>query len=479
MAGFSGGDHVNDSWTQYLVQFVGELHDFWFAEFDSLLRLQGIDPANVYDLDAEHMKDIRADGSVLSARGTLDYGLESPFLRVWLPSDDVVNALCERAILVNAVYALWGEGETYAELKDAIRAAPRSKTDPYFAQGTDLPWCLHVAGYGRKYTSTMQEELRNSLRDCLPFQGPVRLKRGASARFFLIEEIGADPARQTQRAPPKRMYFGREICTGNRSLIDRFTLKKRKFLGPTSMSNMMSLIMANMGLARKGAYVIDPFVGTGSLLVPCTVFGAVCMGSDIDIRILRGKKGVNAFTNFKQYGLSCPDMVRLDISPRGRCIVELPDGRFDAIICDPPYGVRAGARQVGSRRAVVKPIPDHLRKDHIPMTKPYKVSDIMTDLVDTAARMLVKGGRFVYLLPVVIAEYDVSQVPQHPCLKIIANSEQRLSTKLARRLITMEKVADYDYAKADAYIAEVRKCFKASSDSCYDDITAKLKRMKK
>lgn len=39
--------------------------------------------------------------------------------------------------------------------------------------------------------------------------------------------------------------------------------------------------------------------------------------------------------------------------------------------------------------------------------------------------------------------YIDDNVPEHPCLKLIANSEQVLSTKIGRRLITMEKVTEY------------------------------------
>ena len=83
------------------------------------------------------------------------------------------------------------------------------------------------------------------------------------------------------------------------------------------MDNKLSLVMANMGLVKKGSFVIDPFVGTGSILVPCTAFGGTCVGTDIDIRILRGKNGNNAFTNFDQYGLPHPDLIRLDFSLAG------------------------------------------------------------------------------------------------------------------------------------------------------------------
>ena len=40
--------------------------------------------------------------------------------------------------------------------------------------------------------------------------------------------------------------------------------------------------------------------------------------------------------------------------------------------------------------------------------------------------------------------YTDKELPLHPCLKLISNSEQPLSAKWRRRLITMQKVVEYD-----------------------------------
>lgn len=37
-----------------------------------------------------------------------------------------------------------------------------------------------------------------------------------------------------------------------------------------------------------------------------------------------------------------------------------------------------------------------------------------------------------------------SEVPEHPCLELIANSEEKLQTSVSRRLITMRKKVPYD-----------------------------------
>ena len=72
-------------------------------------------------------------------------------------------------------------------------------------------------------------------------------------------------------------------------------------------------------------------MGTGSIAVACTVFGAMMQGSDLDIRVVKGyavggktkNKGIpgvdkittfNIFTNFIHYGLPEPDIACMDVS---------------------------------------------------------------------------------------------------------------------------------------------------------------------
>lgn len=43
---------------------------------------------------------------------------------------------------------------------------------------------------------------------------------------------------------------------------------------------------------RRGCFVYDPFVGTGSLLVAAAALGATTLGADLDVRVVRdGKRG--------------------------------------------------------------------------------------------------------------------------------------------------------------------------------------------
>jgi tRNA (guanine10-N2)-methyltransferase len=149
---------------------------------------------------------------------------------------------------------------------------------------------------------------------------------------------------------PYRMVVARELqeASGGRSGLHAFSLKDRRYLGPTSMDHELSCIMCNHGHVRPGSFVLDPFAGTGSILVAAASYGARVLGCDIDMRVLRDGKidskgaSCNVYTNFRDYGLGDPaGLVRCDNShppwrPHLQAVV-------DAILTDPPYGVRAGA----------------------------------------------------------------------------------------------------------------------------------------
>ena len=47
-------------------------------------------------------------------------------------------------------------------------------------------------------------------------------------------------------------------------------------------------MMCNQALVKKGSIIIDPFVGTGGLLIPPASMGAITFGSDLDTRVLNG-----------------------------------------------------------------------------------------------------------------------------------------------------------------------------------------------
>ncbi|KAN0062818.1 hypothetical protein ACQY0O_004638 [Thecaphora frezii] len=286
-----------------------------------------------------------------------------------------------------------------------------------------------------------------------------------------------------------------------RDLIDKLDLKKRVYIGNTSMESEMSLLQASLVLAGPGKLVYDPFAGTGSLLYAAAVFGAMTMGSDIDGRTMRGKVNaankadpkragsIGIVKSAQQYGVRdrILDCLVCDMS-RAPFRTSLftggggdEGGFLDGIVADPPYGVRAGAKRLGKRdpgkqRSAPFWMPDglgpgkgcwsHERDDYIPPTRPYHLQDLIDDLLDYAFNLLKPHGRLAFWLPDMIDANDADdngadgeevgngekvpvELPRHSRrrgegrMRLVHHSIQDFG-KWGRRLITMEKIPPHE-----------------------------------
>ncbi|KAI3947417.1 hypothetical protein MKW92_028957 [Papaver armeniacum] len=120
---------------------------------------------------------------------------------------------------------------------------------------------------------------------------------------------------------------------------------------------------------------------------------------------------------------------------------------FDAIICDPPYGVfvwRSNLVGGNYSRVLLLHIPDDKRIGHVTLTAPYSLAECVHDLLDLAAEMLVMGGRLVFFYPVLSEDASSEpSFPEHPCFSLLAVSEQILSFRYSRFLLTMVKTGSY------------------------------------
>ncbi|KAJ9104053.1 hypothetical protein QFC19_004187 [Naganishia cerealis] len=238
-----------------------------------------------------------------------------------------------------------------------------------------------------------------------------------------------------------------------RQLIYKFSVKDRKYFGTTSMESEMSLLMAGQTLADDGKLVYDPFAGTGSLLYVCANWGSYVMGSDIDGRQMRGKDkiGPGVFRVANQYGVrdKVLDCLTFDVTRNPWRRGEL----LDAIITDPPYGVRAGAKRLGrkeggKKQQILEPVKlpngmwSHQMPGYVPASKPYEMVDLVYDLVLFARYMLVPGGRLVFFLPTFTEEWDPVDVPVVEGMREIrfGQGSAQEYNKWSRRLITLEKL---------------------------------------
>merc|ERR1711871_1806655 len=116
---------------------------------------------------------------------------------------------------------------------------------------------------------------------------------------------------------------------------------------------------------------------------------------------------------------------------------------FDCFLTDPPYSIRAGARKTGKKGGSRYQVGDYQREEHIPSTQPYDVEEVMLDLLHNAALFLKKDGRLLYLIPTPY-NFNIQDLPIHPCFTVVDLCLQGLSSRHGRHLVILRKHRRYD-----------------------------------
>lgn len=432
-------------WRRYLMWFAHEHIDFRHAEMYSIISVLKI-PVKFVEKPC----------------------VQKPYWIVELPSEDCVRKIASRSVLLKNCIELWSRARTQAQLHDNLKKSLKNSTGSWVLGDkkdgiSDTCLCpkeLIESSFSPKMSFkvevetfckhfTMKEKVEKIEKfSYLPMGGPVKLKN-PDVTLAYLEFYGVDPNDVPE--DPYDVFFGKWIADGQRDLIQVHSLKKRQFIGNTSMDAQLAIIMANQAQVKLGDMVLDPFVGSGSLLVAAAHFGAFVWGSDIDYLMLHGRtrptrvgqkirtKDESIRGNMRQYGTESRylDVVVSDFSLHNW----KPGLKFDAIITDPPYGVREPTEKIGIEK-VNYTLSEHHLPNHVPSKVEYGLSHIYSDLLNFAATYLEMGRRLVCWFPLVREEYQEDQLPSHPCLKLVGNSEQVISKLAARRLLTYEKVTD-------------------------------------
>ena len=111
-------------------------------------------------------------------------------------------------------------------------------------------------------------------------------------------------------------------------------IKYRPFFSPISIHPRISRSMVNLSNSTKGDRVIDPFCGTGGMLIEIADMQIEAIGIDI-----LGKMVENSIGNLKHYNLKGV-VVKGDIE-------NISNYDFKAIVTDPPYGLSTTTKGEG------------------------------------------------------------------------------------------------------------------------------------
>jgi len=175
---------------------------------------------------------------------------------------------------------------------------------------------------------------------------------------------------------------------------------RRPFSLPSAMQPDFSRAMINLAEVKPGGRILDPFAGTGGILVEAILLGYAAYGIELKDWIARG-----ALKNLSHYCGGYELLIVGDArSPMFR------KNSFDAIVTDPPYG----------------------RSTTIPDKSIYSLLD---DFLSKCIENLKDGGRIVISIP---AETDIDELILKHGLRIIESHLARVHGSLIRRVVVAE-----------------------------------------
>ncbi|MDI9634048.1 MAG: methyltransferase domain-containing protein [Methanolinea sp.] len=131
-----------------------------------------------------------------------------------------------------------------------------------------------------------------------------------------------------------RCYLGRVVWKADPARFSGRRPGDRPFFHPGVMMPRFARALVNIACARKDEWVLDPFCGTGGIVLEAIAVGARAVGSDRDPLMARGSRK----------NLPGEDIVLADATS-----LPFPDASFDAVVTDLPYGqsVSIHARSIG------------------------------------------------------------------------------------------------------------------------------------
>lgn len=229
---------------------------------------------------------------------------------------------------------------------------------------------------------------------------PNNSKKEREFGEIIYESVHAKVSLDAPKIPVYCLSFGDTIAVSTEKVsASDFSARdpnERPFFHPLSLSPKLARLFLNLAAIPKGGTVLDPFCGSGSILIEARDMGLNAIGRDLDKKMLYGAK-----KNLTHYGLSA-------ILEEGDA-TEIPDANLDAIVSDPPY---ARASKMFNRGLL----------------------DLYSKFIASAYNALKSGGRLVMALP-----HDARIAYASVGFKAVGEYDLYVHKSLTRRIYVLEK----------------------------------------
>ncbi len=180
------------------------------------------------------------------------------------------------------------------------------------------------------------------------------------------------------------LYVGIERIKLNKKHFEDSKPHKRPFFYPGSMNPKLARCMVNLSRIKEGELLLDPFCGTGGILIEAGLIGCKVVGSDIYWKMQNGTA-----INLDHYGITDYRTFHLDV--RELKMYE----KVASVVTDPPYGISTSTGDVDGEeifKEFFHAIYDNMRDDaYLCMASPHYVD--LKPMVDEVGFIIVEQYR--------------------------------------------------------------------------------------
>lgn len=187
----------------------------------------------------------------------------------------------------------------------------------------DIPWSSQLS-INRSFKVRVRNKEKREY-------GNLELLIAKSISKYFEDKIRADLTNPMDEiiglVSKNKLYIGKKIFERSKKNFNKRKPQLRPFFSPTSIDPRIARAMINFSQAQLE--ILDPFVGTGGILIEAGLIGLDIYGLDIEEKSVLGTE-----TNLLNYGIKNFD-IRLGDA---RKISDIFERSFESIVTDAPYG---------------------------------------------------------------------------------------------------------------------------------------------
>jgi tRNA (guanine10-N2)-dimethyltransferase len=125
-----------------------------------------------------------------------------------------------------------------------------------------------------------------------------------------------------------KLYVGSKISEIDRTQFEERKVQHRPFFSPISLHPKVARALVNLTSIKRNQILLDPFCGTGGILLEAGLMGIKVIGSDVEEKMIEGCKKTLDFYKIKNNKLFCSDVGEI------QNYIDM----VDSIATDLPYG---------------------------------------------------------------------------------------------------------------------------------------------